>query len=91
MILNVEFTKAATILQVEFHDAQAFDVEFGELHEVGSADILTYDGSYTVKPSLGVQTLETAGKLMEENTIIEPIPIYVVSNNSGGNTVVIGG
>lgn len=49
-----------------------------------------YNGSYTVTPSMQEQTLETAGKLMEQNTQIEEIPVSVVSNNSGGSTVKIG-
>lgn len=91
MILNVEFAEVTSILPVEFHEDQAIEVDFGELTEVGSADIPTYGGPYTICPSLDAQTLETAGKLMKDDTTIEPIPIYVVSNNSGGTTVTIGG
>lgn len=33
-----------------------------------------YDGPYEVTPSQETQTLETAGKLMGENVIINPVP-----------------
>lgn len=50
-----------------------------------------YTGPYEVTPNLNAQTLETAGQLMREDVTIKPIPIYEVSNNSGGTTVIIGG
>ena len=52
-------------------------------------NIPVYAGTYTVTPSTSDQTLETAGKLLEQNTLIEEIPISVVSNNAGGSTVTI--
>lgn len=50
-----------------------------------------YAGPYEVAPTLDAQTLETSGFLMRENMTIKEIPIYEVSNNSGGTTVIIGG
>ena len=52
-------------------------------------NVPVYNGSYTVIPSTSDQTLETAGKLLEQNTIIEEIPYSVVSNDKGGSTVTI--
>lgn len=49
-----------------------------------------YSGAYTVIPSTSSQTLETEGMLMKQNTIIEEIPLSVVSNDSGGTTATIG-
>ena len=102
MILQVEFQLDPALLEVEFSDGDltldvAFDggedfpVDFGEVQTIVSEDVPVYDGAYGVTPSLEEQTLETAGLMMEENITIEEIPIYVVSNNSGGNTVIIGG
>lgn len=91
MTLQVEFSESASVLQVDFEAAQTFAVDFGEIHEVSNEEIPTYSGPYAVRPSLEPQTLETSGKLMEDNVQIEEIPIYVVSNNSGGTTVTIGG
>lgn len=50
-----------------------------------------YAGSYEVIPALDSQTMETAGQLMRKDVTIKPIPIYEVSNNAGGTTVIIGG
>lgn len=50
-----------------------------------------YEGDYEVTPKLEEQTLPTAQKLMKENLKIKEIPISVVSNTGGGNTVIIGG
>jgi hypothetical protein len=49
-----------------------------------------YQGAYTVVPRTHYQTLETAGMLMMQNTLIEEIPLSVASNNSGGTTATIG-
>jgi len=54
-------------------------------------DIPSYSGPYEVKPALESQTLETEGLLMRQDVTVEQIPIYIVSNNSGGDTVIIGG
>lgn len=54
------------------------------------ADILPiYTDDYTVIPKVRGQTLETKGKLMSEDLVVNPIPIYSTGNNSGGETVFI--
>lgn len=53
-------------------------------------DIPVYKGAYTVVPNTSDQTLETAGMLMEQDTLIKEIPFSVVSNNVGGSTATIG-
>jgi hypothetical protein len=55
-----------------------------------NTNIPVYKGTYTVIPNTSDQTLETAGMLMEQDTLIEEIPYSVVSNNSGGTTATIG-
>lgn len=54
-----------------------------------AADI--YDGDYSVTPTFELQTLETNGKAMADDVSVYAIPVSVVANLSGGNTVVIGG
>lgn len=49
-----------------------------------------YDGEYDVVPRLTQQILETKDKLLEQDLVIEKIPITSVSNQSGGNTIIIG-
>jgi hypothetical protein len=55
-----------------------------------NTNVPVYKGAYTVIPSTSDQTLETAGMLLEQNTLIEEIPYSVVSNDSGGTTATIG-
>jgi hypothetical protein len=55
-----------------------------------NANIPVYKGAYTVTPSTSDQKLETAGMLLEQDTLIKEIPFAVASNNSGGSTATIG-
>ena len=51
----------------------------------------TYNGRYSVIPMADVaQQLRTKDKVLEENIVIEKIPYTEVSNEAGGNTVIIG-
>ena len=49
-----------------------------------------YNGQYEVTPSFENKSLPTAGKLLSRDVTIYEIPVYSVSNPSGGNTVTIG-
>ena len=103
MVLNVVFSEITEELQVDFEDNDFFldlgfdetetdiELDFGEISEVLGGEISTYDGPYNVRPALVGKKLETEGLVMREDVTVEQIPIYIVSNNSGGNTVVIGG
>ena len=50
-----------------------------------------YEGPYTVTP-LGKNQVEllTNAKLMEENVIVEKVPVSETSNEAGGYTIYIG-
>lgn len=50
-----------------------------------------YEGEYEVTPSWKTQTLKTAGKTLEADVEVKPIPADEVSNTSGGKTLIIGG
>ena len=50
-----------------------------------------YEGDYEVTPTTERQVLPTKNKSMVDDMTIHPIPIYEVSNTSGGNTVYIAG
>ena len=56
----------------------------------GNSNVPVYKGPYTVTPRTSDQTLETAGMLLEQDTLIKEIPFSVVSNNMGGSTATIG-
>ena len=49
-----------------------------------------YFGPYEVSPNFELQTLKTKNMAMKDNVDIKPISITKVSNQSGGNTVIIG-
>ena len=56
---------------------------------VSNADF--WDGNYEITPSIISQNLDTRGKTMRDDLLINKIPYYEVSNNSFGRTVYIGG
>ncbi len=60
----------------------------GEIVYVGESE--PYEGEYTVTPTFEKQILQTAKKTMKENVTVNEIQVTVVSNSSGGNTVIIG-
>ena len=51
----------------------------------------TYTGSYTIRPEIDEQIMETEGKLMTNDVTIQAIPYHSVDNAEMGQTVIIGG
>ena len=60
----------------------------GEFYRVGDYEF--YKGDYEVKPTFENQTLKTKNMAMKDDVEIKPISVTKVSNQSGGNTVIIG-
>ena len=60
----------------------------GEFYRVGDYEF--FDGPYQVKPTFENQTLKTKNMAMKDDMEIKPISVTKVSNQSGGNTVIIG-
>jgi hypothetical protein len=60
----------------------------GEFYRVGDYEF--FDGPYEVKPTFENQTLKTKNMAMNDDVDIKPISVTKVSNQSGGNTVIIG-
>ena len=58
---------------------------------VYDGELETYDGSYRIDPSFDQQTLETAGKAMMNDVVVEAIIVSRTTNASGGRTIYIGG
>lgn len=50
-----------------------------------------YTGDYEVNPAAYDQSLETKGLRMKDDIIVNQIPYYETTNESGGYTVIIGG
>lgn len=68
----------------------------GALTAIVSAQIAgtayeTYTGAYSVEPDFDGTTLETSGRLMEQDVTVNPIMVSRVSNTQGGKTIYIGG
>lgn len=89
MRLDVHFEENERRLKAEF-SANDFHLsaDLGEIHivkDVGEA----YKGDYDVTPKVGKQVMPTKHKYMVDDVTINPVPIFEVSNTSGGNTVYI--
>lgn len=69
-------------------DGQTIGMTLGASYSVQSAEI--YGGSYEVTPRLYAQSLDTDGKLMEDDVTVHEIPISHTTNPTGGLTVLIG-
>lgn len=50
-----------------------------------------YDGEYVVIPKSYDQNLETKGLRMKDDVLVQEIPYFETTNESGGYTVIIGG
>lgn len=63
---------------------------------VGEVQVVTkliggevYEGEYAVTPKVEAQTMPTKEKVMRDDVTIRAIPVFRVSNTSGGTTVYI--
>lgn len=55
-------------------------------------DLPAFDGLYTITPKIGADIMmQTSQKYLDRNIEVKEIPVYVTGNDSGGNTVIIGG
>lgn len=59
--------------------------------EVVTTTLPYYDGPTEAVPDMEETTLKTKNRSMRSDVTLKAIPVYTVSNNSGGNTVTIGG
>lgn len=62
----------------------------GTLTIPSAANVNMYGGPYEVTPRLYAQSLDTDGKLMEDDVTVYEIPVTITSNPHGGQTVLIG-
>ena len=104
MMFRVSFLEEGAALKVAFNDEQLKEavslqeeksdvrVGFGtaEVVDVGKK-IPPYDGDYDVVPSMVSQTLDTSGKRMSGDVIVQEIPFTETGNLGGGYTAIIGG
>ena len=82
-----------SVLQSIGGEIQA-DAIFGDV-EIGPAGFTKflpdYSGDYEVTPANHEQVLSTKGRSMNEDLVVNSIPYFQTSNQSGGYTVIIGG
>lgn len=74
-------------------DTFAAGFDAGDTFEVGSGlePGGVYPGPYEATPKFTPQYLHTSGQIMADDVNVKKIPVYEVSNQSGGTTVTIGG
>lgn len=78
MLVDVIFEEIEEELEADFEEVKVVDT---------GGD--PYKGDYAVTPKVGEQVLPTKDKYMVDDVTINPVPIFEVSNTSGGNTVYI--
>lgn len=77
------------IVKVSIIQQEPVTVQVDAVTRTSSSDVPVYDGPYEAIPKVEAQTLPTAKKLMTDDVTVHGVPIYEVSNTSGGNTVYI--
>lgn len=90
MNIEVTFSEANEVrLPVVFSESsQEIDAGFGEIQSVHVGGEV-YKGDYTVTPKMEGQTMPTKGKVLIDDVVVKAIPVFRVSNTSGGTTVYI--
>lgn len=91
MRLVVTFQETNQTFRAQFSEnEQAFRADFGQVHRITEyVGGQLYEGEYEVTPKVESQSLPTKDKVLTEDVTIKAVPIYRVSNTSGGNTVYI--
>lgn len=92
MIVKVKFAENDKRLAVKFFETdKKFKANFRGLQPVTEyIGGERYMGDYIITPKVEPQTMQTNGKVMEDDVTIKSIPFFNVSNMSGGSTVYIG-
>lgn len=91
---KIKFSQNNNCIPIKMFDTnQQIETQFGVVQTVADVNsIEKYTGNYIVVPDIDEeQKLSTKGKLLTENVTVKKIPVWTFENNSGGNTVVIGG
>lgn len=89
MKVSLTFTNPSSFTPKFTTKKMGFSNLFDTIEQVTVSGI-DYKGDYVIIPSCSAQELETKGKLLAHNMMIEPIPLHEVSNEAGGTTITIG-
>lgn len=92
MRISVQFNQTNQKLAVKFNsNEKSFGMSFQALQPITARpEVIYYEGSYEVIPSVDAQTLKTKERFLTKDVQICEIPFFDVSNTSGGTTVYIG-
>ena len=90
MTFKVKFQENEKVFKANFISNQKnFNVKFSEQINVSQLVGEKYEGDYVVTPKLTAQKLPTKNKVLLEDMSIKEIPIYRVTNQTGGTTIYI--
>ena len=77
------------MLTFELQPREALEISFAVSIVTGQGD--SYTGAYQVMPKIyGPVVLETKDKSMADDVTVLKIPQFEVSNEAGGNTLIMG-
>jgi len=91
--------KANSVIKSSLSSTKKVKIAIGGTNKIsasvksgGGTKYQEYDGDYDVTPMIDTSTtLETKDKIMTDNVTVKKIPVYEMTNTSGGKTVIIGG
>jgi hypothetical protein len=91
MKISVRFSESAQSFTAKMESTNRFfETDFGRIQavtETVGGD--PYQGEYIITPKMEAQTLPTKKKVLFEDVTVKEIPVFRVSNTSGGTTVYI--
>lgn len=87
---EVVFNQSNFLMGVDFNTADFNVVDFGAINVVTKSEYDYYEGDYEITPKVTKQTVETKDRIMKNDFTVNEIPVFEVSNTSGGKTVTIG-
>lgn len=76
---------------IAFELSKNDELTFGFSVSVQDGGAQPYTGEYEVTPKIYEPvSLETKNRFLRDNVTVKKIPQYVVSNDAGGNTLIMG-
>lgn len=76
---------------LRFDTCGGSDVSFGFSASISAGGAKPYTGAYEVTPKIYEEvSLETKDRFLKDNVTVKKIPQYIVSNDAGGATLIMG-
>lgn len=89
IVVNVDVEESTQVYALGI-ESSIIDVSLDIATSIQTSSASHYTGEYTVTPGLYEQSLDTDGKIMDEDVTVHQIPITRATNPHGGQTVLIG-